>query len=37
MGWQVKRWGESEGEEWSATGDLLNVLGEVYTKWKDVL
>ena len=37
VGWQVGRWGANEGEEWSATGDLLSILGDVYARWKDVL
>jgi len=36
IGWQTGTWGMNEGEEWSATGDLLDVLGTVKSKWGDI-
>jgi alpha-N-acetylglucosaminidase len=36
IGWQTETWGMNEGEEWSVTGDLLDVLGTVKSKWGDI-
>ena len=35
--WQEEKWGSNEDENWSSTGDLLNILGDVKTKWGDIL
>jgi alpha-N-acetylglucosaminidase len=35
--WQTGRWGENAGETWSATGNLLDILGNIKSKWGDIL
>lgn len=37
VGWQVQNWGMNEGEEWHPTGNLLDILGTVKTKWGSIL
>lgn len=34
--WQLEKWGLNEGENWSPTGNLLDILGNVKTKWGDI-
>jgi hypothetical protein len=34
--WQVEKWGLSEDELWSPTGDLLDILGQVKNKWREI-
>jgi hypothetical protein len=35
--WQTGRWGENAGETWSATGNLLDILENIKSKWGDIL
>ena len=34
--WQLEKWGLNEGEKWSPSGNLLDILVIVKTKWKDI-
>jgi hypothetical protein len=36
INWQLGTWGLNIGEEWSATGNLLDILGEIKEKWGDL-
>ena len=36
-GWQVGKWGINEGEAWSASGNLLDILGNIEAKWGKLL
>jgi len=36
-GWQVGKWGMNEGELWTASGNLLDILGNIKSKWGKIL
>jgi len=36
LSWQLQKWGLNEGEEWTPTGNLLDILGTIKTKWGDI-
>jgi hypothetical protein len=36
LNWQLGTWGLNTGEEWTATGNLWDILGAIKEKWGDL-